>query len=137
MSEREVCFLIGESFDCRGVLVRTSVGLGSDAGQDELGQLERACVADVLERVLKRLNVRSRDTTVLGLSHGDDAAVTRALPNTWQAHTVDFFKEVINDLHLFGQIAACHALGDLHAMGATPSHALAIATLPPSSSRER
>jgi selenide, water dikinase len=44
--------------------------------------------------------------------------------------SVDQFRAFIKDAYLFGSIAANHALNDLYAMGATPHHALALATLP-------
>src|SRR6185436_18408322 len=44
--------------------------------------------------------------------------------------SVDHFRAFIDDPYLFGRIAANHAMGDLHAMGATPHSALALATIP-------
>jgi selenide, water dikinase len=44
--------------------------------------------------------------------------------------TVDYFRALIADPFLFGQISTNHCLSDLFAMGAEPQSALAIATLP-------
>ena len=84
--------------------------------------------AEVLARVLVRLEVASRADVVVGL--GDDAAVVRPPPGRLAVRTADQFRAFIDDPWLFGRIAANHALGDLYAMGAEPQTALALATLP-------
>jgi selenide, water dikinase len=72
---------------------------------------------------------------VIGLDAPDDAAVIRwghdLQPNApLLVQSVDQFRAFIDDAYLFGRIAANHALNDIHAMGGTPHHALALATLP-------
>jgi selenide,water dikinase len=44
--------------------------------------------------------------------------------------TVDFFTPIVDDPHLFGQIAAANALSDLYAMGARPLTAMNIVAFP-------
>ena len=43
---------------------------------------------------------------------------------------MDFFRASLSDPYVFGRVAAQHALGDCHAMGAAPTSALAIAVVP-------
>lgn len=43
---------------------------------------------------------------------------------------MDFFRASLSDPYVFGRVAAQHALGDCHAMGAAPTAALAIAVVP-------
>ena len=80
--------------------------------------------APVLSAALRRL----------GLADGpeplDDAALLHPPPGVVLLQSVDQFRAFISDLHLFGRIAANHALGDIHAMGGTPLSALALVTLP-------
>jgi selenide, water dikinase len=84
--------------------------------------------ADLLRRVLERLKPDGLDST-------DDAAVlTPPGDGGLMVQTVDFFRAFISDPYLFGRIAANHALGDIHAMGAEPQTALAIACVPPAGS---
>ena len=82
--------------------------------------------ADVLRRTLDRLAVETSPNTVRGI--GDDAAVVRASGEL--AVSCDGFRAMIGDPYRFGRIGAHHALNDLFAMGATPTFALALATVP-------
>jgi selenide,water dikinase len=76
---------------------------------------------------LARLTPQSSPVLLQGI--GDDAAIIQ-----WsQAKVVtscDGFRAMIDDPYRFGRIAAHHALNDLFAMGAAPSYALAIVTVP-------
>lgn len=86
--------------------------------------------SSVLTRVLGRLGVGKSGDVVVGLDAPDDAAVVRPPANgRVLVQTVDAFPSIVEDPYVFGRIAAVHALGDLHAMGATPRTALALATV--------
>lgn len=61
---------------------------------------------------------------------GDDAAVLTLGGETWVVAT-DHLRTPVPDPWLAGRIAAAHALGDIHAMGARPRWALAQVILPP------
>lgn len=84
----------------------------------------------VLERVIFNLGSEGNPDTLVGLDHPDDAAVLRVPPDRVLVQSVDAFRAMVDDPWLFGQIAANHALGDLHAMGARPRSAQALVTLP-------
>ncbi|MEB3274167.1 MAG: selenide, water dikinase SelD [Prochlorothrix sp.] len=90
-----------------------------------------------LDRVLARLRrdypPRSTASVLVGLDTPDDAAVLQPPSTGVLVQTVDFFRALVSDPFVFGQITANHCLNDLFAMGATPHSALAIVTLPPGS----
>jgi selenide,water dikinase len=60
-------------------------------------------------------------TLLVGLDHGDDAAVVAA-PGGGPAFvlTTDFFTPVVDDAYDWGRIAAANALSDIYAMGGRP-----------------
>ena len=60
---------------------------------------------------------------------GDDAAVLRGQTEPLLL-TVDGFRTLVDDPYLFGRIAAHHSLNDIYAMGARPTSAMAMATVP-------
>ncbi|MFO1189043.1 MAG: selenide, water dikinase SelD [Alphaproteobacteria bacterium] len=84
----------------------------------------------VLGRALARLPEQAGAGVMVGLAAPDDAAVFSIPPGQALVQSVDYFRALVDDPYVFGQIAASHALGDIHAMGAEPHSALAIATLP-------
>jgi selenide, water dikinase len=87
--------------------------------------------AAVLARVMERLQPATCAAVLIGLDSPDDAALISFPGGPPLLQTVDFFRAMVDDPYLFGQIAATHALGDIYAMGGMPESALAIATLPP------
>ncbi len=86
--------------------------------------------ATTLARVLGGLAPAPNPDVVVGLETPDDAAVVATGGKLLAVHTVDHFRAMIDDPWRFGMITANHALGDIHAMGARPHTALAIATVP-------
>ena len=87
--------------------------------------------AAVLGRVMARLRPAVSDRVTIGLESPDDAALIAFPGAPPLLQTIDFFRAMVEDPYLFGQIAATHALNDIYAMGGAPETALAIATLPP------
>jgi selenide, water dikinase len=74
-----------------------------------------------LEAVLAGLSLgRARDDLVVGLDHGDDAAVVRIDAGRAVVLTADFFTPVVDSAYDWGRIAAANALSDVYAMGGEP-----------------
>ncbi|MGP1372154.1 MAG: selenide, water dikinase SelD, partial [Almyronema sp.] len=100
---------------------------------------------DVLSLALRRLQQAfpavadwpAAADVVVGLAQPDDAAVVRVPPGQLMVQTVDYFRALLDDPYVFGQICVNHCLSDLFAMGAVPQSVLAIATLPYSSPRKQ
>ncbi|MFF5171068.1 selenide, water dikinase SelD [Micromonospora sp. NPDC000089] len=67
---------------------------------------------------------------LVGLEHGDDAAVVRLDERTGLVTTADFFTPVVDDPYDWGRIAAANALSDVYAMGGTPLVALNLLCWP-------
>ncbi|KAK9840782.1 hypothetical protein WJX81_004350 [Elliptochloris bilobata] len=88
--------------------------------------------ASVLSHALARLPPQpARPDVLAGLDARDDAAIVRGPPpGHVGVQTVDFFPAFVEDPYVFGAIAANHALGDCHAMGARARTALAVAVVP-------
>ncbi|MGB7416936.1 MAG: selenide, water dikinase SelD [Thermosynechococcaceae cyanobacterium] len=89
----------------------------------------------VLEQTLQRVRdaqppVTIEGNVIIGLDTADDAAIVAVPPGKVMAHTLDYFRSLINDPFIFGQICTHHSLSDLFAMGAVPQTALALASLP-------
>ncbi|MEV4726119.1 selenide, water dikinase SelD [Micromonospora humida] len=67
---------------------------------------------------------------LVGLDHGDDAAVVRLDARTGVVTTADFFTPVVDDAYDWGRIAAANALSDVYAMGGTPLVAINLLCWP-------
>jgi selenide,water dikinase len=89
--------------------------------------------AEVLVGALAGLPRLPGDDVLIGLDAPDDAAVMLPPRGMAVVQSVDHFRAFIDDPFVFGEIAAAHALSDLHAMGARPWTALAVAAVPYSS----
>ncbi|GAB4193783.1 MAG: hypothetical protein Fur006_39100 [Coleofasciculaceae cyanobacterium] len=116
-------FLVHNSqFKIQNSLMRCA-GCGSKVG------------SSTLERVLQRLQLESsnwtqRDDILLGLDTPDDAAVVQVPVGQVMVQTVDYFRSLMSDPYIFGQISTNHCLSDIYAMGATPQSALAVVSVP-------
>ena len=86
--------------------------------------------AEALAEALEGLAEPARADIPLGLADADDAAISLPPAGMALVQSVDHFRAFIDDPYAFGAIAAAHALSDIHAMGAKPWTALAIAGLP-------
>lgn len=86
--------------------------------------------SQILRRALSRLEIPANPYVLVGLDQPDDAAVIRADGEHPLTVTTDFFTAPLQDNYLNGRIAALNALSDAFAMGAEPTAALAVATLP-------
>jgi selenide,water dikinase len=84
-----------------------------------------------LERVLSVLpGGRAAGALLVGVEHGDDAAVVRLDGERAVIATADFFTPVVDDLRDWGRIAAANALSDVYAMGGEPLVALNLLAWP-------
>jgi selenide,water dikinase len=76
------------------------------------------------EAVARLIPASPQADLIIGVEHGDDAAVVRIGPDRAVVATVDFFTPVIDDAYTFGRIAAANALSDVYAVGGEPLVAL-------------
>ncbi len=83
-----------------------------------------------LERVLGGLVPATGDDLLVGVEHGDDAAVVRLDGGRAVVVTTDFFTPVVDDPYDWGRIAAANALSDVYAMGGEPLVAVNLLAWP-------
>ncbi len=92
--------------------------------------------AGTLTKLLKDLPTQKDPRLMVGFDTSDDACVYRLDDHTAVVQTLDFFPPIVDDPHMFGQIAACNALSDIYAMGGEPKLALNIMTVTKDMSEE-
>jgi len=105
-------------------------GCGSKVGSDVLTRTLRRLQAETPSPLPSTDGEATATDVLIGLTAPDDAAVVQVPAGKLAVHTVDFFRSLVDDPFVFGQIVVKHCLNDLYAMGATPQTVLAIATLP-------
>jgi selenide,water dikinase len=81
------------------------------------GELE-----DVVSRMLTTPGgpAKPEPGLLIGLEHGDDAAVVWISDGRAVVATADFFGPVVDDAYTFGRIAGTNALSDVYAVGGEP-----------------
>lgn len=67
----------------------------------------------------------------MGFDSSDDAGVYRLTDEIAVVVTADFITPPVDDPHVFGQVAAANALGDVYAMGGRPVTCLNLVCFPP------
>ena len=80
--------------------------------------------------MLAGLPGREGGDLLVGLDHGDDAAVVRIDGDRAVIATADFFTPVVDDPYDWGRIAAANALSDVYAMGGEPLVAVNLLAWP-------
>jgi selenide,water dikinase len=83
-----------------------------------------------LDAVLRKLPRQTDPNVLVGFDTNDDAGIYLLGEGLALVQTVDFFTPIVDDPHLFGQIAAANALSDVYAMGGRPVSALSIVGFP-------
>ena len=83
-----------------------------------------------LDAVLRKLPRQTDPNVLVGFDTNDDAGIYRLTDELALVQTVDFFTPMVDDPHLFGQVAAANALSDVYAMGGRPISSLSIVGFP-------
>jgi selenide, water dikinase len=83
-----------------------------------------------LEQILSGLPLMTSPDLLVGVEHGDDAAVFRLQDDLAVVSTADFFTPVVDDAYDWGRIAAANAFSDVYAMGGRPVVAINLVGWP-------
>lgn len=67
---------------------------------------------------------------LVGFETGDDAGVYRLTDDLALVQTVDYITPIVDDPHVFGQVAAANSLSDVYAMGGRPLTAMNCCNFP-------
>lgn len=89
------------------------------------GELEQ-----IVSGLLGKSPIGAIGELLVGLDHGDDAAVVRLSDRLALIATTDFFTPVVDDPYDWGRIAAANALSDVYAMGGQPVVAVNLLAWP-------
>ena len=108
-------------------------GCGSKVGSSVLSRVLENLTAQVPSGALS--GAGPAPSVLVGLETPDDAAVLRLPSDRFLVQTLDYFKAILDDPYVVGQIVTHHCLSDLFAMGADPHSVLALATVPYASER--
>jgi selenide,water dikinase len=76
--------------------------------------------AALLAPLLAGIPAADDPNVLVGFDTSDDAGVYRLRDDLAIVQTADFFTPIVDDPWQFGRIAACNAISDVYAMGATP-----------------
>ena len=84
----------------------------------------------MLKDIVSKIPVISDDKLIVGFNTADDGAVYKLRDDLAIIQTLDFFPPLVDDMYIFGQIAATNALSDVAAMGGKAVTALNILAFP-------
>src|SRR2546421_11225845 len=88
------------------------------------------CKSATLDAVLRKRPRKTDPNVLVGFDTNDDAGIYLVAEGLALVQTVDFFTPIVDDPHLFGQIAAANALSDVYAMGGRPISSLSVVGFP-------
>lgn len=83
-----------------------------------------------LASILSVLQKNNSESLLTDMRNFEDACVYKLSEEMAVVQTLDFFPPMLDDPYMYGQIAACNALSDIYAMGASPTLALNIIGFP-------